>query len=226
MRQHTLLWVAAVGLLALGATVGLIEGRRGVPVAGAPGVDQSLPANDLRDVTIPAGTTLTVSLDNSIGSATSRVEDPVRAHLTRPVMVDNAVALPEQSVMEGTVIAAVHSARVKGRASITIRFDAVRPAGDTERFAVRTAAITRTAPGTKKKDALKIGVPAAAGAVIGGLLGGGTGAVTGGVIGGGAGTGYVLATRGSEVGLPRGARLTVRLIDSATLRMHVPPFVP
>ena len=48
------------------------------------------------------------------------------------------------------------------------------------------------APATKKKDALKIGVPAAGGASIGALVGGKKGAGIGALAGGGAGTAYVL----------------------------------
>ena len=54
---------------------------------------------------------------------------------------------------------------------------------------------------------MKIGAPAAAGAIIGGIVGGGDGAAKGAVIGGAAGTGYVLSTRGKEVRLGKGADL-------------------
>src|SRR5215813_10385577 len=46
-----------------------------------------------------------------------------------------------------------------------------------------------------QKKALVIGGSAAAGAVIGGLLGGKKGALIGGLLGGGAGTGYVVLNR-------------------------------
>src|SRR5204862_224651 len=52
------------------------------------------PVEQIREVTIPAGTTLAVALDDSVGSASSRVDEPVRAHLTRAVSIDGVVALP------------------------------------------------------------------------------------------------------------------------------------
>ena len=58
---------------------------------------------------------------------------------------------------------------------------------------------------------MKIGVPAAGGALIGAVAGGKKGAAIGAAVGGGAGTAVVLDTRGKEVGIGRGAALTLRL---------------
>ena len=77
--------------------------------------------------------------------------------------------------------------------------------------------MARQAPGTKKRDAATIAVPAGAGAVIGALTKGKKGAAIGGAIGGGAGTGVVLATRGKEVRLGRGAAVGVRLLEPLTI---------
>jgi hypothetical protein len=65
------------------------------------------------------------------------------------------------------------------------------------------------AEGTKKQDAAKIGIGAAAGAVLGEVIGGD--AAKGAVIGGAAGTGVVLATKGKQVELAAGAELPVSL---------------
>ena len=49
------------------------------------------------EVTLPAGTTLALALDHELASDVSRVEDAVRAQLTRSVMVDERIAIPEGS---------------------------------------------------------------------------------------------------------------------------------
>jgi hypothetical protein len=85
---------------------------------------------------------------------------------------------------------------------------------------MQTGLIGRTAPATKKDDALKIGVPAAGGAIVGGLVGGGKGAAIGTAAGGGAGTAVVLSTRGKEVRLGRGATVLVRLVQPLTVRVR------
>ena len=65
-----------------------------------------------------------------------------------------------------------------------------------------------------------IALPAAGGAVIGALAGGKKGAAIGAATGAGAGTGVVLATRGPEVRLGRGAIATVRLLKPITVRVR------
>jgi hypothetical protein len=98
-----------------------------------------------------------------------------------------------------------------------MQFNVVTPHGGDERYAIRTASLGRTAEATKKKDAMEIGAPAAGGAIIGALVGGGKGALVGTAVGGGAGTAVVLTTRGKEVHLAKGAALTVRLTGPVTV---------
>lgn len=177
-------------------------------------------ADRVHEVTIPAGTVLPVVLDTAIGSDISRVEQPVSAHLSRPMTLHGETILPVGSRVSGVVTEATRSARVKGRAHVALRFDHIAPRGDDERYAIRTASIGRTAEGTKRKDALEIGAPAAGGAIIGALVGGKKGALIGTAVGGGAGAGVVLSTRGKEVRLPRGAALSLRLAEPLTVRVR------
>jgi len=174
-----------------------------------------------REVTIPAGTTLPVVLDTGVGSDISRIEAPVRAHLARPIVIGGQTVLADGSQLSGVVTDATRSGRVKGRAHVAVRFTTLTPRGDDERYRISTAAVGRTAPATKKKDAMKIGVPAAGGAIIGGLVDGKKGAAIGAAAGGGAGTAVVLSTRGREVRLGRGALVGVTLLAPITVR--VPP---
>jgi hypothetical protein len=173
-----------------------------------------------REITIPAGTQLAVTLDTAVGSDTSRVEQPVAAHLSRSIHLHGDAVLPEGSRLGGVVTDATRSAKVKGRAHVAMRFDSLTPAGGDQRYAIRTASITRTAQGTKKKDAVKIGAPAAGGAIIGALLGGKKGALVGTAVGGGAGTAVVLSTRGEEVHLAKGTLLRLKLAAPVTIRVR------
>src|SRR5262245_12228236 len=172
-----------------------------------------------REVTIPAGTHLSIVLETPVSSVTSRVEERVDAHLSRAVVVNGATAIPEGSRVGGVVTDATRSGRVKGRAHVAVRFDSLTPSGSDERYTIHTSSVGRTAPGTKKKDALEIGAPAAGGAIIGAIVGGKKGALVGGAVGGGAGTAVVLSTRGKEVKLAKGTALTLRLTQPLTVRM-------
>ena len=189
-------------------------------LTAATGAARSGAADAWREITIPAGTTLPVVLDTTIGSDISRVEEPVRAHLSKPISVNGVTALPEGSVVNGVVTAAKRSGKVEGVAHVALRFDTVSPRGEDERYRIETSSIGRTAHSTKKKDAVKILAPAAGGALIGGLAGGKKGAAIGTAAGAGAGTAYVMSTRGEEVHLAKGTPLTLKLAEPITVRVR------
>ena len=170
-----------------------------------------------RRVTIPEGTALRVRLDTTVASNTSRVEDRVYGRLVNPIVIDGRTVVPAGSQVVGTVVNADRSDRVKGRASLALRFSELTLAGDNDRYRIRTTTWSRRAEATKGEDAVKIAAPAAGGAVIGALTGGKKGAAIGGAIGGGAGTAVVLSTRGKEVRLGRGSVLVVRLSSPLTV---------
>jgi hypothetical protein len=172
-----------------------------------------------RDVTLPSGTTLPLSLTSSMASDTSAVEDSVTAELTRAITVDGREVLPAGAQLTGLVTAVDDAGHVKGRASIAFRFTSLRAGG--ERYDLQTTAVSHRAPATKGEDATKIGIGAGAGAIIGGILGGGDGAAKGAAIGGGAGTGVVLATRGKEMRLAPGADVTSQLSAPLTVRVRI-----
>jgi hypothetical protein len=219
-----LLWIAVVTVGVAAAGCNRVD-TAALPAAGATGGAAATPgsgaaAASVREVTIPAGTRLPIGLETTVASNTSHAEEPVHAHLARAVVVRGLTALPEGSRVSGVVLDAKQSGRVKGRAHVALRFDSVVPRGEDERYAMRSAAVDRTAAGTKKNDALEIGGPAAGGALIGALVGGKKGALIGTSIGGGAGTAYVLSTRGQEVRLVKGAPITLRLVEPLTVKIR------
>ncbi len=201
--------IVMIGALALAVAAGGFT--RGNAAASGVGAE--------REVTLPAGTRLVVVLDTPVGSDTSRIEQPVNAHLARAFVLRGMTVLAAGSRVSGVVTDATRSAKVKGRAHVAMRFDALTPDGG-ERYTIRTAAVGRTAEGTKGRDAAEIAAPAAGGAIIGALLGGKKGALIGTAVGGGAGTAAVLSTRGKEVHLGRGASLTLRLTAPVTIRVR------
>jgi len=170
----------------------------------------------VREVTIPAGTQLRLELASAIATDTSKVEDRVRATLREAVTVDGREVLPAGTEITGVVTDVAQSGRVQGVARIAYRFDSLRY--DSEGYAIRTATIAHEAEATKKEDAKKIGIGAGVGAAVGAIVGGGGGAAKGAAIGGAGGTGVVLATRGEEVRLGPGARVTTSLTEAVTVR--------
>ena len=174
-------------------------------------------AAPVRDVTIPSGTLLQLTLNTSVASDTSQVEDAVAAELTNAVMVGGRTALPSGALVAGVVRSVDSSGRVKGRARLALDFTSVTSGG--RRYAMSAEHFSRQASATKGEDAAKIGIGAGAGAVIGGLLGGKKGAAEGAAVGGGAGTGLVLATKGEEVRFPSGTDVSIQLAAPLTVRV-------
>ena len=82
-------------------------------------------------------------------------------------------------------------------------------------------AYTVTVTGMLGTGFVVVGIPAGAGAIIGGIVGGGRGAAIGATIGGGAGTAVVLSTAGDEVELPGGTTLTLPLESAIDVRVPV-----
>jgi hypothetical protein len=182
------------------------------------GITDSKP--EYREVTLPAGTTLTVALTSMVGSDTSKVEDAVHGTLRHAVRIDGVQALPIGTAVSGHVTNAQPAGKVKGKASIGFRINAIELPGKSSE-PIRTATYSRVSRATKQKDATKIGVGAGAGAVIGGILGGGSGAAKGAAIGGGAGTAVVLSTKGDEVRIPAGTPVTIKLTAPLLVQVKV-----
>jgi len=162
-------------------------------------------------ISIPAGTQLSLVLETPVSSATSRPGDRVTARVERATGEDGRVLLPGGTVLKGRVLDAQGSGRVSGRARVAIAFDQIVVRGRTQRL--DTTEIEAVATDSHQRDAAIIGGGTAAGAIIGGIAGGGKGAGKGAIIGGLAGAGAVLGTKGKEIELPAGSRWTVRVKD-------------
>jgi hypothetical protein len=177
------------------------------------------PKPEFKEVTIPSGTAVNLTLETAVGSDSSRIEDKVRAKVANPIMVGGLTAVPAGAEAVGTVTGAEHSGKVKGRASLSLRFNRLTVWDETQE--ISTARISRQAPATKREDATKIGIGAGAGAVIGAIAGGKKGAAIGTAVGAGGGTGVVLATSGQEVRLAAGTTLRTTLQEPLTVRVPI-----
>ena len=176
------------------------------------------PKATMMEMDVPSGTELHLTLETPVSSETATVEKVVRARVARPVVISGMTVIPEGAPVTGIVVAAERAGRVKGRATLALRFDRVIVAKTP--YTIDTARIVRQAEATKGEDATKIGIGAGVGTAIGAIAGGKKGAAIGAGVGGGAGAGAVLATRGKEVTIPAGA--TLRTTVEETVRITAP----
>ncbi len=146
--------------------------------------------------TIPAGTHVTIRLDQAISSGTAHTGDSFTGSLTKDVVVNGQTVAKAGSAVQGKVTYAKASGRLSSPGVVTIRLTSI--GGQT----VHTTSVSRKGQSHTKSNATKIGGGAAAGAVIGALAGGGKGAAIGAGVGAGAGTGVAAATGKKEAIIP------------------------
>ncbi len=152
-----------------------------------------------------------VRTTSTISSKTHAAGTMFSATLDRALTLGGRVLAPLGSRVEGVVSSVDTGGKVKGRASLALRLTSITLA-DGRSVPCTTGSWGVQARGTKKKDALKIGVGAGIGAAIGAIAGGGRGAAIGAGAGGGAGTGVVLATRGEPAVVAAESRIRFVLI--------------
>jgi len=164
---------------------------------------------------IPEGTELTVLLIDPISTAKNKAGDSFTATIAEPIVVNGETVVGRGAKVEGRVVDAEGSGRIKGRANIRLVLTSIIDGAKT--YPIVTRPYVAEAEATKGRDAGIIAGGAGIGAAIGALTGGKKGAVEGGAIGGGAGTAAVLATKGKEVEFGSETKLNFTLERSAHL---------
>ncbi len=166
--------------------------------------------------TIPRGTRVSVRMIDSIDSARNTAGQIFRASLNAPIVSHGRVVLPAGAHVSVLLAVSKDAGRIKGRSELEVRLSALDYHGRS--FPVESSIYEETGKARGRQSAVRTGVGAVAGAVIGAIAGGGKGAAIGTVAGGGAGAGYQLFTHGQQVKIPSETVLTFRL--EAPLRLE------
>src|SRR5579872_6260307 len=161
-----------------------------------------------KTITVPAGQKLLMQLKSGINTKTAKPGDGVYMETSFPVSIDNVMAIPAGTYVQGVIDSVKRSGRVKGRAEVLFHFTTlIFPSGYTvsvpgavndvpgaDNGKVVNKEGTVQADGSKGKDVGTIAGPTAEGALIGAIAGGGKGAGIGSGIGGAVGLAQVLFT--------------------------------
>lgn len=155
---------------------------------------------------IPAGTRISVRTGNELNSGKSTVGQEWQGSLARDLVVNGKTIAKSGSTVHGKVTLAKSSGRLHAPGQLSVRLTSV----DTNNgpVSVKTSSIFRKGDSHTKSNATKIGGGTAAGAVLGGIFGGGKGALIGAGAGAAAGTGVAAATGKKEAVIPAEAMLT------------------
>jgi len=170
-----------------------------------------------KEVTLPAGTVITVRLGNAVGSKLSNAGDQFSASVATPVEVDGKVVVPSGAEASGKVLQAVSQGHFKGAAVLKLALNSVTISGDP--YDVKTIAVSRYQKGKGKRTAAMIGGGAGGGALLGGLMGGGKCALIGAAVGAGAGTAGAAYTGNKEIVLPAESTLSFKLSEPLIVKI-------
>ena len=168
-------------------------------------------------VTVPAGTPIQVTLDQSLASNRNRSGDDFEASLARPVVVNGKTVIPKGARVRGIVVDAKESGRLQGVAHLQIELRAVEVGSKS--YDLETSSVTRTGSNHNKRNLGYIGGGTAGGALIGAIAGGGKGAAIGAAVGAGAGTAGAAATGKKDVLIPAETPLSFKLTQPVTIQV-------
>ena len=170
-----------------------------------------------KPIIVPEGTEIAVTLDQTISSADSRSGDSFDASVAAPIVVEGKTVIPKGAQAKGTIVEAVSSGRLSKPARLELTLTSVEVDGSS--YDIDTGDSKMAGKSHKKRNIIFIGGGTAAGAIIGGIVGGGKGAAIGGALGAGGGTAAAAATGKKEIRLPAETKLSFTLAQPVTIKV-------
>lgn len=175
-------------------------------------MQQQAPPQPPPPIRVPAGTGLTIRIDQRISVKTSHAGDQFTGEIVDPVVDPaNQVVIPKGSPVGGIVDYAHKRGHFKGASDLELRLTSLTLNGIN--YPLTTNDLNRGKKGKGKRSLAMIGGGAGLGMLIGGIATGGTGLLVGGLVGGGAGTAAAGLTGNGDVVIPAESIVHFRLAD-------------
>jgi hypothetical protein len=165
---------------------------------------------------IPIGTNLKIRLNDSLSSKESRAGDKFTATVMDPVRFNEAT-------VHGHIRSIIKSGKIQGRTTMNLNFDSIDLSDG--KHGVMHGYITKVYGSKSTADneggvqsesrgnqtAKRSGIGATAGAIIGGIAGGGKGAAIGLILGGAGGAGSLAVNGSKELRIESGTEMLVHV---------------
>lgn len=180
----------------------------------APAQATPTPAVAPAPLTLPAGTVIRASVDDSLNSRTDQPGQTLTATIGADVKDDNGrTIIPAGSRINLTVSELKSAPNKSSEGTIVLTVASITADGQTYPVSATIDSVEHylKGRGVGTSEAAKVGAGAVAGAIAGRIIGGKKGTVIGGVIGAAAGTGVAVETADRDVVVPAGATLVIRL---------------
>jgi hypothetical protein len=167
---------------------------------------------------VPVGTNLKIRLNETLSSKESRVGDKFTATAIDPVRFNEAT-------VRGHIRSIIKSGKVQGRTTMNLSFDSIDLPGDPLKHGVLHGYVTKVYGSNNRTDQeggvqsesrgkqtlKRSGIGATAGAIIGGIAGGGKGAAIGLILGGAGGAGSLAINGHKELKIESGTEMLVHV---------------
>ena len=175
------------------------------------------------NISLPAGTTVKVKLENALTTFSNKSGDPFSGRVTEAVMLDGKSVVPVGATVQGRVTKVSEPRRIAGKPTIAIFPETIVLPNGEHYMLNATLVDTSVRHGTDVndegqfkgkghdgKDMIEIGMGTGGGMLVGGLIGGGKGVLIGGAVGATATVTHWLSKRNSAM-LPAGIELVMEL---------------
>jgi hypothetical protein len=164
------------------------------------------------NVSIPAGTTLTIRIDQRISVKSSHAGDTFTGEVVDPVLAsDNSVLVPKGVPVGGVVDVSHQRGHFKGRSLLELRLTSLTLNGT--QYPLTTRDMARSKKGKGRRSTALIAGGTGAGMLVGGVATGGVGLLVGGLVGGGAGTAAAGLTGNRDIDIPAESIVHFKLAD-------------
>lgn len=155
--------------------------------------------------TVPAGTAIIMSLDQSVSSKDARAGQKVACSVAQDVTAGGKTVIPKGSKGSCSVASVQASGRLKTPARLWLKVDSIDVNGKSYKVSTRWSG--QTGSSHNKRNIIAIGGGSALGAIVGGIAGGGKGAAIGAAAGAGAGTAGAALTGKKDITFPAETKL-------------------
>jgi hypothetical protein len=172
------------------------------------------------EMQIPAGSTITIQMIDSVDSSVNQPGEIFHASLDQPLVVGDRVAVPKGADVYVRLVSATSAGRMTGRSEL--RLELVKLEFQGQSYPLVSSAYSLSGASRGKDTAKKVGVGAVLGTLIGAIAGGGKGAAIGAGVGAAGGGVYQGATHGQQVRIPSETKLDFQLEQPVTVTVMPP----